>query len=245
MFSGVNDEECVMAGKLGLLTIGQSPRPDYESIFHTYAGDAEIIWAGALDGLSREEALALNRPDGPYPLHSGLNDGTQVDIDMSDLLPLVTVGAATLVEQGADLVVLVCAGGFPEFDCDVPLILPGKLLPAVLGSFSKTRRIGVVTPIPGQIEPARKKWTEDGFHVDVAAASPYHDEETEAAARALSNPDLEMILLDCMGHNSRHQREFAELTGRPVLVAQNIVARVAGEYVAGCAGTVPVDKASV
>jgi hypothetical protein len=65
-----------MSGTLGLITIGQSPREDYESIFHQYAGGAEILWAGALDGIARDDALALHQPDGAYPLHTGLADGT-------------------------------------------------------------------------------------------------------------------------------------------------------------------------
>ncbi len=229
-----------MAGKLGLVTIGQSPRPDYESVYQHHAPDAEIVWAGALDGMTGPEARALEARSAHYPLHTGLADGTKLEISLEVLLPLVEKRARDLASEGADLIIVLCAGGFPAFECSAPVLLPGDVLPAVARTLTKHRRIGVVTPIPGQIEPARIKWTNDGFEVEVAAASPDSPDETREAARALANPELELIVLDCMGHHNGHQREVAAISGRPVIVAQNIVARVAGEYMSGVPGAVGV-----
>jgi protein AroM len=114
----------------------------------------------------------------------------------------------------------------------------------VARTLTKRRRIGVVTPISGQIESARKKWTADGFDVEVVAGSPDDDEETRHAAKRLANTDLELIVLDCMGHHSGHQREVAEISGRPVIVAQNVVARIAGEYMSGVPGAVSARAAA-
>jgi protein AroM len=224
-----------MSGILGLVTIGQSPRPDYESVFHRFAPRAEIRWGGALDGLDDAEIDQLVAASSAYPLHTSAN-GRTLEISLEVLAPLVAERARELADGGAQLVVVVCAGGFPELECPVPVLRPGALLPAVVATLTGTRRIGVVTPIPGQIEPARRKWREDGFDARVVAAAPNRHEQVRDAALALADPSLELVVLDCMGHDTDYQQEFARLSGRPVVLAQTLVARVAGEYMDGVVG---------
>jgi protein AroM len=220
---------------LGLITIGQTPRPDLEAEFRRHSPDAEVLMLGALDGLTAEEIADLAASGDEYPLHTRLADGTTVDVPIKALAPLVTEQAQRIARNGAYLVVVLCAGGFPDFDCPVPLLLPGRVVPAVAGSLSRSRRVGVVTPIREQIGAARAKWESDGFSVEVTSASPFRHEEIHRAAAALSDPTLDLVVLDCMGHDEGYRMEFAELCSRPVLLAQTLVARVAGEVLAGCA----------
>ena len=124
--------------------------------------------------------------------------------------------------------VVLCAGGFPEVRCPAPVLRPGRLLPAVVGALYPKRRLGVVTPIAAQAEAAREKWRGDGFEVEVAWASPARPDEMAAAAARLADPSLACLVLDCMGHDERHREEMERLSGRPVLAAQDVVARVAG-----------------
>jgi protein AroM len=220
---------------LGLVTIGQTPRPDLEAEFRRHSPDAEVLTLGALDGLTVEEIADLAASGDEYPLHTRLADGTTADVPMKALAPLVAEQAQRIAGDGAYLVVVLCAGGFPDFDCPVPLLLPGRVVPAVVGSLSRSRRVGVVTPIREQIGAARAKWESDGFSVEVTSASPFRHEEIHRAAAALSDPMLDLVVLDCMGHDEGYRMEFAELCSRPVLLAQTLVARVAGEVLAGCA----------
>jgi protein AroM len=219
---------------LGLVTIGQTPRPDLEAEFRRHSPDADVLTLGALDGLTAAEIADLAASDDEYPLHTRLADGTTADVPMKALAPLVAEQAQRIAEDGAYLVVVLCAGGFPDFDCPVPLLLPGRVVPAVAGSLSRSRRVGVVTPIREQIRAARAKWESDGFSVEVTSASPFHHEEIHRAAAALSDPTLDLVVLDCMGHDEGYRMEFAELCSRPVLLAQTLVARVAGEVLSGC-----------
>jgi protein AroM len=93
--------------------------------------------------------------------------------------------------------------------------------------------IGVVTPIKGQVDAADRKWREDGFQPSVTWAAPHLHHEIETAADRMADPSLEIIILDCMGHDETYRTEFARRCGRPVVLAQSLVARVAGELVAG------------
>jgi protein AroM len=218
-----------LAAVLGLVTIGQTPRPDFESEFHKFAPGAEIRIFGALDDITHEELSRLARRKGDYPLYTRLADGTTVDIPLAALVPLVSQQAQRLANEGARLVVILCAGAFPEFECSAPLLLPGKIVPAVVGAVSKKGIIGIVTPIADQVSAAQSKWEADGFDVKVTWASPFRHDEIYRAAQEMSNPELEMVVLDCMGHNPDYQREFIRLCGRPVILAQSLVARVAAE----------------
>ena len=216
---------------LGLVTLGHTPRPDFERVFRRYAGDTEICIRGALDGLSPDEARRLADPDDSYPLLVRLSDGTSAEVPLQKLVPRVGACARSLASDGARLVVVLCAGEFPQIDCPRPVLLPGRLVPGVVSALTRSRRIGVVTPVRRQVEAARLKWTADGFDAVVHWASPVEPGEMDAAARVMADPSLECVVLDCMGHDEDYRREFARRCGRPVVLAQSIVARIAGELV--------------
>jgi protein AroM len=217
-------------GMLGVVTIGQTPRPDLVEVFERHAPGAEIRVAGALDGLSPGEVEALAVPDA-YPLLVRLADGGTARVPLATLAPRVERRARELADQGAAAIVVACAGAFPAIHCGAPVLLPGTLLPGVVRAVTRTGRIGIVTPLEGQVRAAREKWTDDGFHVKVTWASPYDEAEMEAAVAAMRDPSLEVVVLDCMGHGDEYRDRFAERCGRPVVLAQSIVARVAGGLV--------------
>lgn len=218
---------------LGLVTIGQTPRPDFEAAFRENAPGVEFRIVGALDGVSADEIETLSKQPGDFPLHMLLADGSTCDIQQQALAPLVERRMRELVSAGATAVGLLCTGRFHDFDPGVPVLMPGKLLPAVAGAIAPSRRIGAVTPIESQVDPMRKLWEADGFSVTVAVSSPYHEGENEAAAAVMADADLELVVLDCMGHGPASRDEFSRLSGRPVLTAQTLLAKVASEVVGG------------
>lgn len=216
---------------LGLVTIGQTPRPDFEALFHEHAPCAAVRIVGALDGLTTGEVARLASRQDHHPLLVRLADGSAAAVPARRIIPRVKRAARRLAGDGASLVVVLCAGAFPRIDCGVPVIVPGRLVPAVMRSASRTRRLGIVTPLAAQAEAARAKWESDGFSVEVTWASPTRHDEIEMAARAMSHADLEFVVLDCMGHDEAYRLEFARLCGRPVVAAQTLVARVVGALV--------------
>jgi len=221
---------------IGLVTLGQTPRPDHVNNFRQYVGEADIRIIGALDGLSGDEIDMLSQP-GEYPLLVKLSDNTTVTIPLKKLVPFIEKKANELARDGAHFIIILCAGAFPDITCPVPVLIPGKILPAVLGTISSTRRIGIVSPVEGQVSAAQSKWEQDGFTVKVTWASPYNENEVNKAAEEMNDPGLEFVLLDCMGHNEGHRKEFAQLCGRPVLLTQTLIARIAGEFAESFTGT--------
>lgn len=215
---------------LGVVTIGQTPRPDLQALFATAAPAADVRVAGALDDCAPAEVDAL-AVDGPYPLLVRLADGRTREIPRDRLLPRITAAAARLADGGASLVVLACAGAFPPIACAVPLVVPGRIVPAVVRSVAGGGPVGIVTPNAAQRPFAEAKWRADGFEVVVVHAAPARHDELDAAATALAAAGVALVVLDCMGHDEADRARAARQSGRPTLAAQRIVAEVAAALV--------------
>ncbi|MCL4424233.1 MAG: AroM family protein [Firmicutes bacterium] len=148
------------------------------------------------------------------------------------LIPYVHRRCHELATEGADAVVVLCAGAFPDMDCQVPVLIPGRILPGIVRALipqGRRGRVGIITPVRGQIPAAENKWRADGFDPVVVSASPFNHSEIETAAKVMADPDLELVVLDCMGHSSEYKQEFQRRTGHLVLLTSSTVARLAGE----------------
>ena len=218
---------------LGVVTIGQTPRPDLERAFQAHAPGVSVLVRGALDGLSSEHIDTLAARPTEYPLLVRLADGGTRQIPLEEIHPLVSARAREIARLGARAVVVACAGGFPDVACDVPVLLPGRILPAVVSAITRDRRIGVVAPIRSQVPAALRKWSGDGFDPVVTWASPVVPAEFEAACARMDDPTLALVVLDCFGHDDDYARAFSTRTGKLVLAAQSVTARIAGELVRG------------
>lgn len=215
---------------LGIVTIGQTPRPDLAEAFGAAAPRVEVRLAGALDGLDAAQVTALAVP-GPYPLLVRLADGTSTEIPRDLLVPRVTEAARALVGEGARLVVVACAGEFPVIACGVPVLVPGRVVPAAVRALAAGALVGIVTPNAAQAPFAEAKWRADGFDVVVTHASPAHHGDIVAAAAAMRQAAVALVVLDCMGHDDAYRAEFARLSARPTLAVQTLVAELAGAMV--------------
>lgn len=215
---------------IGVVTIGQTPRPDLTATFGAAAPHADVRVAGALDGLLPAALVALARP-GPYPLLVRLAGGATVEMPRDALVPHVTRVAGALAAAGASLVVLACAGEFPAVPCAVPVLIPGRVLPAVVRAFAPAARIGVVTPNAAQVPFAERKWRDDGFDVAVTYAAPADHGAIVRAAHALRQAAVTLVVLDCMGHDDADRTAFARLSGLPVVAAQGLIAQLAAAMV--------------
>ncbi len=212
--------------RLGIVTIGQTPRPDLAAAFQGEAPQAEVRVTGALDGVSADDLAALTAP-GAYPLLVRLADGATVEVPRDRLVPRVAAAAATLAADGARLVVVACVGEFPAPACPVPVLVPGRLVPVALAALAPLGPIGVVTPNAAQVPWAAGKWRADGFDAVVAAAAPRDAAALVAAAAAFAASRVSVVVLDCMGHGEAERAALAARCGRPVIAVQPLVARLA------------------
>ncbi len=222
-----------MTRTLGTVTIGQAPRSDLIPEMRLILGpDINVIEAGALDGMTLEEVERLYPERGDYVLITRMADGTQVKIAERHILPRMQERIDRLVNQGAEVIALVCTGEFPPFECDRLIVKPQTLLAGVTAAVTPGLRLAVFTPDVDQVPQAAARWARNttASAVHVEPASPYGPSKaiTRAAeeARAWGS---DIIVMDCMGYTLGMKAEVAAITGRPVILARSITARVLAE----------------
>ena len=195
--------------KIGAVTIGQAPRVDVTvDIMDIFGGKTELIQAGGLDGLTKEDIAEFAPGEGDYVLVSRLKDG------------------------GCRLIMMFCTGSFPETltTKSIPVIYPCEVLDRLVPLMSKKSSIICMTPSPLQIEQTEEKWRHYVKEVKAVAASPYGDWETlEKAADEVKDMDADLIVLDCIGYTQEMKEMFARKTKKMVVLPRTLLARVVSE----------------
>lgn len=214
---------------IGIITLGQTPRPDLEKVFRRHLPETHLLIRGGLDDVPTVEINAMAAAGGEYPLFVILRDGSHRDISLYRLKPFLDTQARQVAAEGATVSALMCAGNFPDLDSPVPMIYPSRILTAVARGICRGSRIGVITPNDGQVAAATAHWREKGFHPTVTVASPLDPEALSRAATTLADPGLELIVLDCMGFPPEEARRMRALCGRPVLCPQGLLPRIMAE----------------
>lgn len=220
--------------KVGMITIGQSPRVDIIPEMKRVLGQQiEVIEAGALDGLTWDEVKKFSPRRGDYILCTRMSDGREVTIARRWVIPRIQKCIKELSEKGAEVLLFLCTGRFPEFSSKKLFIESQKIMDQCLSALrGKNIRMGMLVPLTSQIEQVRKSYLEKGGRIFFQAASPYGPEDELARAiERFRNADLQLIVMHCMGYTLSMKKKMMEGTGRPVLLARTLVARVLRELI--------------
>lgn len=221
--------------KVGAVTIGQSPREDViQDLLPLMGGQVELIQAGALDGLTREDIQAFAPGPEDYVLISRLRDGSSVMFAERYILPRLQQCIDRLEKQGAELILFLCTGDFPGvFHSKVPLIFPCKVLNGLVPALAGRGKIAVVVPTPQQVAQSEKKWKQYVRESIAIPASPYgSQEELDAAARAVSEMDVDLVVMDCIGYHTGMKERFRKLSGKQVILSRTLAVRAMMELLA-------------
>lgn len=224
---------------IGFATIGEAPRDDVVPHMreHLPAG-VRIVERGCLDGLAPREVGALAPEPDEVGIVTRLRTGGEALLAHRKVLPLMQRVVEGLTgDDGADLVVVLCGADWTEIRTDRLLVNPGRLFPATVGALAAGRRLGVVKPSPGQVEQERRRYRQMGIEATVTAASPYAGAErltlAERAARDLRDAGVDLVWMTCVGMDGAMRDRVAEITGKPVILANALLARIVSELVAG------------
>ena len=220
---------------LGAITIGQAPRVDItKDILPLLPEHVLLREYGALDDFTYEEIMTRFAPaSGDQILVSRMRDGRQVEFAERFVTPLVQEKINQAEKEGADAIVLFCTGEFPRFEHTVILLEPKPLFCAVVEKLADGKKIGIMVPMPEQIEQAEQFWRTNGVDVMVTSASPYLEfEKIQEAARFFTGQDLAFICTDCMGYSSAMKEAIEEVTGLPVILPRTLVVRILNELFA-------------
>ena len=219
--------------RIGLVTIGQSPRDDLISEIRTFIPNSvSIVQAGALDQLSSGE-ITSHCPVAPEKtLVTQLTDGSEVRVD-KDFVHTCLQQTVHSLEKEVELIGLLCSGTFPDLVCKVPLLLPYQLLKGSLPALSFPGRWGVLVPSSDQTQPIQAEIEEWGIKAVVKAVSPYTESEYlgEVVCSLIEN-DVSAILLNCFGYTLGMKATVQMETHRPVISVRSLFAHVLAELIA-------------
>ncbi len=217
--------------KIGVVTIGQSPRPDVTREITRIIGDGyEVLEAGALDDHTLDEINRIEFKPDDGVLVTRMRDGTEIEITHDFVVPLIQRRIAELDEKGVGIILLLCTGEFPEFESESLIVTPSNIVMGARKAALRKGRLGMVLPSMKQIGGAPNERSEDGLTTYYDSASPYGPmEEIERLGDRLAGKDLDLILLNCMGFDHRMKKIIKEKTGKPVIQSSSLVARVLAE----------------
>jgi len=219
--------------KIGLITVGRSPREDILRVMQDHLPqEVEVLQRGALDGLDRSAVAELRPEGGQSVLVTRMRDGAEVQVARQKVLSLMQGGIDALLEEGVELVVLLCTGEFPELQAGSRVLHPGEILRALVTALARGARLGVIVPLARQVSWASERWA--GCDVVVTSASPYAEPGLRAgewrwAAGKLGAAGVDLAYLDCMGMDQEMKRIVRQETGVPVVLASAVVARLVDE----------------
>ena len=219
--------------KIGAITIGKAPRVDVTAdILRIFDDSLELVQAGGLDGLTREEIAEFAPGKDDYVLVSRLQDGSSVTFAERYILTRLQDAITKMEEEGCSLIMMFCTGSFPETlsTKKIPMIYPCELLNRLVPLMTKKSSIICMTPSPLQTGQCENKWRNYVKEVKAIAASPYGEwEALEQAAEEVKNMDADLIVLDCIGYTQKMKEMFAEKTGKKVVMPRTLLARVVSE----------------
>jgi len=218
--------------KIGMITIGQSPRVDIIPEMREILGsEVEIIEAGALDGLTLEEVKRFYPKEKDYILCTRMSDETEVVVAKRFIIPRVQKCIDSLTEKSAEILVFICTGKFPPFSSKRLFIEAQQILDHfILALQGERKRMGLLIPLSDQIKQARKNYDRLKGKIVIRAASPYASEdEISIAAEALKRANPHVIVMHCMGYTQAMKKKVMEITGKPTILARSLVARTLKE----------------
>ncbi len=212
--------------KIGLLTIGQSPRDDLTpEIKALLSPGLQIIEYGLLDKLNLSEIKSLEPEINEIPLVSRLRNGQQVELSPNKISRL-WLQALKLMQTKLNIKAagLLCTHDFgQQTESPIPVIFPFNYLKFLINYILKPNSLGVVVPLASQIKATRNKWGE--HRVFVQSKSPYtQDKSWPEIAISLAQAKVEAVLLDCIGYKIKDKQTLQNLLKVPILLPRTVLA---------------------
>ena len=215
--------------KLGVLVVGQSPRPEVESEFARLLPGVELDLRGCLDGVDAAGIAGLAPKGGEAELFTRLPSGASVTLSKRQVVRRGAEQLAALERSGADQVIMLCTGSFPAWT-GRPVLFPDAIFGHFVRGLQPSGHLGVLTPLSSQLPEAKRRWATDGHQVTALALSPNATAGEVAGAgqrMAAAGPDL--VVLDCVSYTRAMKAALCRATGRPAALAISCIARAAGE----------------
>lgn len=218
-----------MNAKLGIITIGQSPRVDLTGdMLNILRKDIEVIERGVLDSYTLKEVNEYFKPiEGEPRLVSRMRDGNQVILDEDKIIKELQ-NVIYELEKEVDMILLLCTGKFPKLCSKKTLVIPKPIVKSVVDVLRDGKKIGVVIPDISQKDDIKLWWKSAGIDIEIFVCSPYNPNNTFDHI-AFKDDSIECIVLDCMGYTQEIKSKIIGKTGKKVILPRTLLARIINE----------------
>lgn len=218
---------------VGVITIGQTPRPDVVKQLRLILGDEPtILVAGALDEATETEISSMTPNRSEDSLFTFLRSGEQVIVGKAEIAVLVRRCMDRFAQQGVDVILISCTAAFRNLTPKGNLVLPYLVLPSLVHAILPAGRLGIFTPLASQEDQVRAKWSSFGWELSVQALLPREmTPELESSARHMAATSPHLIVMDCMGYSQAMKERVRAATGIPTILAITTAARAVQELI--------------
>lgn len=221
-----------MKRKLGILLIGQTPRKDYEELFSQCLCDGdELIMEGILDEFSIQDLKVLGALKNTPVLTTLDRNGNQIVVADHEVVSRMPDKIQGLKSKGADIVVVVCTGKFPEINIDIPVIFPDKVLRYNTKAVAEGKNVAIFVPLEEQKDQMNSRWVEIGVTPVIHAVSPFTDdvEISQDIIDDLKEKNVAVVVLDCMKFGQEAKNKIQASIGKPVICAKTLLIKLVSE----------------
>ena len=211
--------------KVGLFTIGQSPRLDLvPEIIPLLLPQIEVVEEGLLDGLPPEEINLLKPEFGEIPLLTPLKDGSQVQLSEKKINSLLHESIDNMrTNKDVRAVGVLCTHDFHETRFSFPVIFPHHYLNFIITQTFLIHNLGIVVPLENQIERAKKKWNAEKVIAEVK--SPYGEGKGwEEIAQRFIQEKVEAVIPDGIGYTIQDKQHLQNMLPSPILLPRAVLA---------------------
>lgn len=221
--------------KICIIPLGQSPRPDFVAPIAEAVGEsAEIIEHGAMNGLSYDEIMALDRSPDDYLVGTNLPpDGKRVTFPKKHVLSRMQGILNQLEDQGVDIVAVCCSEPWPEYSFKGLWIEAQRLMYNLVSALNIKGPGIVVFPQEDQREMAMDRWKGiEGLNTFKMLSPAYGDDELKEFLDFLVESAPSYVVLDCFGFNQKLKKIIKEkMNNIPVILAPTVLANSLREIV--------------
>lgn len=223
---------------IGAITLGTAPRDDVVPMLERRLGPGlSFVQAGALDGAGPDLIESMVAAPGERAHVTRLADGSSTPmLSHAAWAPLMQTAMDTVVAQGAELVVILCASDWSELKSDVIALNAGPLCDGIAYQLAAGRRLGVIRPrpdSPGEERARGEVFARADIEPITRVLNPYDPattpEQFADLAREFRELDAELVYLACMGMGDEMRAAAERAAGVPVISAQGVIAAALGE----------------
>jgi protein AroM len=220
-----------MRPKVGLITIGQSPRPDILDDIRVILGQGpEVIMVGALDSFSKEEVLSLISSSSPSKqgyFVTRLRDGTLVTVPKECIIERIGSALQKLENQDVRLAAILCMGDYPAYPYGGIFLKPSEIIMQLITSFQDNEKGVIVIPLEEERQLANERWSLRNVGSRIMVLPIGSDwNAVHSLSEEIQAVMPTFVLLECMGYDEHLKTHLKEKVNCPVILPKTLLAYI-------------------